>query len=220
MTMNKILWEFCCYNLSIFLKVMCLKNKILRQEEVLPPGDFGIWIVIYVELVSFAALFIGYAFARRNELELFNESQLLLNQETGFINTLLLITSSWFVVKALEAIKLKDSKKAKEHSSKWLLGAMILGIFFMIIKIFELRSKYSEGINLSTNTFFMFYIMLTFFHFLHVLLGLIILFNVRQNTKKGMYTSTNFQGMETGALYWHLVDLLWIVLFPLVYIMR
>ncbi|MEN8147013.1 MAG: cytochrome c oxidase subunit 3 family protein [Campylobacterota bacterium] len=192
----------------------------LQVKQELPPGDFAIWIIIYVEFVTFAALFVGYAFARRENVEMFNQSQLLLDQRAGFINTLILITSSWFVVKAVQAIKDVDHKKASAVSSRWLLAAMGMGSVFMLVKIMEFADRSAEGINLSTNTFFMFYIMLTAFHFLHVLLGLIILFAVYQKARAGGYTSQDHRGMETGASYWHLVDLLWIVLFPLVYIIR
>jgi len=89
-----------------------------------------------------------------------------------------------------------------------------------VIKIIEFSDKFEQGINLSTNTFFMFYIMLTAFHFMHVLLGLVILYAVYKKTKMGGYDQKDYRGMETGASYWHLVDLLWIVLFPLIYIMR
>jgi nitric oxide reductase NorE protein len=186
----------------------------------LPPGDFAIWIIVYVELITFAALFVGYAFARRANVELFNQSQLLLDQRSGFINTLILITSSYFLVKAIEVIKTFDAKKASPIASKWILAAMGLGSSFIIIKIVEFSDKFEQGINLSTNTFFMFYIILTVFHFMHVLLGLIILYTIYKKTKLGGYTQHNYKGIETGASYWHLVDLLWIVLFPLVYIMR
>jgi len=185
-------------------------------KKELPPGDFGIWVIIYVEFITFAALFIGYAFSRRADVAMFNESQLLLDQKAGFINTLVLITSSWFVVKAVQAIKNNNSKL----SSDWLLGAMGVGSIFIVVKLMEFSDKFAQGINLSTNTFFMFYLMLTVFHFLHVVLGLIILFNIYKKTKAGGYNDLNHRGMETGASYWHLVDLLWIVLFPLVYIMR
>ena len=185
-------------------------------KKALPPGDFGIWVIIYVEFITFAALFIGYAFSRRANLEMFNQSQLLLDQKSGFINTLVLITSSWFVVKAVQAIKNNNSKL----SANWLLGAIGVGSIFIVVKIMEFSDKIEQGINLSTNTFFMFYIMLTVFHFLHVILGLIILFNIYKKTKAGGYSDKDHVGMETGASYWHLVDLLWIVLFPLVYIMR
>jgi len=189
----------------------------LTSKRELPPGDFGIWIIIYVELVTFGALFLGYAFSRRLEIELFNESQLLLNQQTGFINTLVLITSSWFVVQSVKLIKQGQSK---EIAARWLLSAIAMGFIFIMIKSMEFSDKFEQGINLSTNTFFMFYLLLTVFHFLHVVLGIVILFTLYQNTKKSKYTQDSHEGLLTGASYWHMVDLLWIVLFPLVYIMR
>lgn len=192
----------------------------LKKKQPLPPGDFGIWVVVYIELITFGLLFVGYAFARRTDVELFNQSQLLLDQRFGFINTLILITSSYFVVKAIESIQLIDREKASALASKWLLAAMSLGSLFIVFKIIEFTDKFEQGINLSTNTFFMFYLLLTAFHFMHVILGLIILFNIRQKTKIGGYTKEDHKGMQTGATYWHLVDLLWIVLFPLIYIIR
>ncbi len=195
-------------------------NKKIQEKKAFPPGDFGIWVVVYIELITFGLLFIGYAFSRRVDVALFNESQLLLDQRLGFINTLILITSSYFVVKAIEAIKLVDREKASALASKWLAAAMGLGFIFLIIKLTEFSDKFSQGINLSTNTFFMFYLLLTMFHFMHVILGIIILFNIREKTKLGGYTREDHKGMETGATYWHLVDLLWIVLFPLIYIIR
>ncbi|NOR55779.1 MAG: cytochrome c oxidase subunit 3 family protein, partial [Sulfurovum sp.] len=99
-------------------------------------------------------------------------------------------------------------------------SAMFLGILFLIIKLFEFSHIFGMGIHLSTNTFFMFYLLLTMFHFMHVMLGLIILWNIYQKTKFVGYTVDDYSGIETGASYWHLVDLLWIVLFPLIYIIR
>lgn len=189
-------------------------------EKKYPPGDFAIWIIIYIELITFAALFLGYAFSRRFEINIFNESQLLLEQNLGFINTIFLITSSFFVVKAIEIIKKEEGINTFLLASNWLLGAMGLGVMFLILKIIEFAHKYEQGINLSTNTFFMFYFLLTIFHFLHVLLGVIILYNLYKKTKIGEYTQANHIGLETGASYWHMVDLLWIILFPLIYIMR
>lgn len=190
------------------------------QKHTYPPGDFAIWIIIYVELITFGALFLGYAYARRLHVDLFNDSQLLLDQRAGFVNTVLLITSSWLVVKAIYAIKYLEKDHAIKSASSLLLGAIGLGSFFLIIKMMEFSGKYAQGINLSTNTFFMFYFVLTIFHFLHVLLGVIILFNLYQNTKQGLYSKEEHRGLETGASYWHMVDLLWIVLFPLIYILR
>lgn len=188
----------------------------MTTKKLLPPGDFGIWIIIYIELITFAGLFLGYAFSRRSNIEMFNESQLLLDQRAGFINTIVLITGSWFVVKAIQAIKNNNSKL----SATWLLSAIGVSSIFIFVKLMEFSDKFAQGINLSTNTFFMFYLMLTVFHFLHVVLGLIILVNIYNKTRVGGYSAQDHKGMETGASYWHLIDLLWIVLFPLVYIVR
>jgi len=192
-------------------------NKIKLKY---PPGDFAIWMIIYIELLTFGLFFLGYIYSRRADVELFNASQLLLDQRSGFINTVLLITSSFFVVKAVEAIKTMELKKASKYASNWLLSAIGFGGIFLVIKMGEFISKYQDGINLSTNKFFMFYFLLTMFHFLHVLLGMIILFNLYLKTKIQGYTKEDHRGLETGASYWHMVDLLWIVLFPLIYIIR
>jgi len=182
-----------------------------------PPGDFGIWLIIYIELITFAGLFLGYAFTRSQNVELFNTSQDLLNQNFGLINTVLLLTSSYYVVKSVHLIK---SGIKSKNPSKYLLFAIILGTLFLVFKSFEFISKYNEGINISTNTFFMFYYILTIFHFLHVFLGIIILTITYKNMIKEKYNSQNLMGLETAASYWHMVDLLWIILFPLIYIIR
>ncbi len=197
-----------------------MKEKNYIKTVRYPPGDFAIWIVIYVELVTFGALFLTYAYKRHLDVELFNESQLMLNQLAGFVNTIVLITSSYLVVRAVEIIKKDKMGVNFKQASNFLSGAIILGIVFLVIKISEFYSKYAEGINMSTNTFFMFYFILTVFHFLHVLLGVIILYNLYAKTKTGGYNISNYAGLETGASYWHMVDLLWIVLFPLIYIIR
>lgn len=191
-----------------------------KIKQAYPPGDFAIWIIIYIELITFGALFLGYAFSRRLDVELFNQSQLLLEQYLGFINTLILISSSFFLVKAIELIKKSTDIKKNIYASRWISFAILFGLFFLILKAFEFKIKYEQGINLSTNTFFMFYYLLTVFHFMHVILGMIILYNLYKNTKQGIYTNNNLMGLETGVSYWHMVDLLWIILFPLIYIMR
>lgn len=197
------------------------KNNALKEKY--PPGDFAIWIIIYVELITFAFLFLGYAFSRRLDVELFNSSQLVINQVAGFINTFILITSSYFVVKSVHSIKnmtIENHKESNIYASKWLLLAIICGVAFLIIKVGEFSHIFGLGINLSTNKFFMFYLLLTVFHFLHLFLGLGILFIVYKKMKIYGYTPEDYRGLETAASYWHMVDLLWIVLFPLVYVIR
>ncbi|MFA5460967.1 MAG: cytochrome c oxidase subunit 3 family protein [Sulfurimonas sp.] len=198
-------------------------SKIVHLKESYPPGDFAIWIVIYIELLTFGLMFLGYAFSRRADIELFNASQSVLNQASGFVDTLILITSSYFVVKAVNTVKnarIENIQASNESASRWLLAAILFGIMFLANKLLEFSDIFSQGINLSTNTFFMFYLLLTMFHFMHVVLGIVILFNIRKRSKTGCYSEQNCRGIESGALYWHLVDLLWIILFPLVYILR
>ncbi len=199
-----------------------MSNTALKKEPH-PPGDFAIWIIIYVELITFGLLFIGYAFSRRANVEMFNHSQQMLETTSGFINTLLLVTSSYFVVKAVRSIQnmTEGSREAfNKKASKWLLLAMLFGAGFLVNKIFEFSYIFGEGINLSTNKFFMFYLLLTGFHFMHVLLGSVILFNIFQKTRVYGYTIEDHKGIISGAAYWHMVDFLWIILFPLVYIIR
>jgi hypothetical protein len=86
---------------------------------------------------------------------------------------------------------------------------------FLVVKGFEYAAKFGAGINLSTNTFYMFYLSLTFFHFMHVILGMVILVALWWKTRQGAYGPGNMNGIESGAAYWHMVDLVWIVLFPL-----
>lgn len=181
-----------------------------------PPGDLAIWFFIFAELLAFGIFFLAYAFARAHNVEMFNESQQLLNREAGAINTVLLITSSYFVVRAVTAIRENLSRQC----ANWLGGAITLGAVFLVIKLFEFNAKFSEGISLSTNTFYMFYLSLTIFHFMHVILGMVILAAVMLKARRGGYSAEQHTGVETGASYWHMVDLVWIILFPLVYIIH
>jgi len=193
------------------------------EKKPYPPGDFAVWIIIYVELITFGLLFMGYAFSRRANLEMFNHSQQMLETTSGFINTLLLVTSSYFVAKAVISIQNmthNNHKESNKEASKWLLFAMLLGASFLVNKMFEFSYIFGEGITLSTNKFFMFYLLLTGFHFMHVLLGSVILFNIFQKTRIYGYTVEEHKGIVSGAIYWHMVDFLWIILFPLVYIIR
>lgn len=189
----------------------------MTENDVKPlPGDLAIWFFIFMELLVFGVFFMVYAVMRLQNMELFNQYQLTLHRGLGAANTVLLITSSYFVVRAVAAISNSDSRRCVQ----WLYAALAGGAGFLVLKSVEYVEIFSEGIRLTTNTFYMFYLSLTMFHFLHVILGMIILFAVAIKAKKGAYTAENHIGVETGSSYWHMVDLVWIILFPLVYIIR
>ena len=191
-------------------------KKSIESEPNLLPGDLAIWFFIFAELLVFGIFFIVYSIQRLQHTELFNQYQATLNKETGAINTVLLITASYFVVRAVQEIK----KNHVDSCINWLYAALGMGAGFLMLKSYEFYSKFSVGINMNTNDFYFFYISLTFFHFLHVILGMIIIFFVVLFAKKGKYSAKEHTGIETAASYWHMVDLVWIVLFPLVYIIR
>ena len=179
-------------------------------------GDLAMWLIILAELLTFGILFVCYAFARSQDVALFNASQLTLDLNSGAINTVLLITGSWCVVRAVKAVR----RNASASGVRWLLAALLCGVGFVSLKVIEFSAKLDAGIDLSTNTFYMFYILLTAFHFFHVILGMIFLTVLMFKTWRGAYGSHEHHALETGAAFWHMVDLLWIVLFPLVYVMR
>lgn len=193
-----------------------MTTVIVETEPKLLPGDLAIWFFIFMELLVFGIFFIVYAVMRIQNIEMFNQYQLTLNREIGAVNTLLLITSSYFVVRAVHAIRNDNVKSC----IIWHYAALAGGAGFLVLKSLEFFDKFSAGISLSTNTFYMFYLSLTVFHFLHVILGMLILFAVVIKAKRGSYSAQNYTGVETGASYWHMVDLVWIILFPLVYIIR
>ena len=181
-----------------------------------PPGDLAIWVFILAELSVFAIFFVAYAFTRMSNPELFNLYQANLDRGAALINTLALITSSYFVVRALAAIRVGEG----ERCARWLGLAILMGLVFLGVKGLEYAHHFGQGITLSTNRFYMFYLSLTFFHFMHVILGLVILLAVALKARKGGYDARDHTGVETGASYWHMVDLVWLILFPLVYVMH
>ena len=180
------------------------------------PGDLAIWFFIMAEMVAFAVFFASYAFSRANNVEMFNLYQQTLDRNAGALNTVLLITGSWFIVLAVQAAHRDDQKAVPRN----ILLGFLCGGAFLVVKVIEYSAKFGAGISMSTNTFYMFYISLTFFHFMHVILGMVILTILWNQSRKGAYTSKDAHGLESGAAYWHMVDLLWIILFPLVYVMR
>ena len=181
-----------------------------------PPGDLAIWVFILAELLAFGVFFAVYAVTRMKNVTLFDAMQPNLDRDAGAINTVLLLAGSWCVARSVDAI----ARDARPASVRWLGAAIACGFGFLVVKVFEYGAKFATGINLATNDFYMFYLSLTFFHFMHVILGMAILIAVWIKATAGGYSAADHRGMETGAAYWHMVDLVWIILFPLVYVMR
>lgn len=180
------------------------------------PGKEGLWFFIAFDMSIFALFFLSYMHERSKDIELFNQAQSSLNASFGGINTLILLTSSWFVVMAVRAAK----KDRVQETARHILLAAVCGSAFLVLKVIEYVDKLQSGLDILTNSFFSFYFFLTGIHFLHAIGGTVILLILWKNTRKEAYTSQSIAGLESGATYWHMVDLLWIFIFPLLYLVR
>ncbi|OIQ87849.1 cytochrome c oxidase subunit 3 [mine drainage metagenome] len=178
------------------------------------PGDFAMWMFIFAELTVFALLFAAYALARASHAAEFAAAQAALNHAAGWGETVLLATSGWCVARARRAIAAARAASC----SRWLFAALALGAGFALLRAAEFDADFARGVALDASLFDMFYLALTFFHFMHVLMGLPILAVVGWRAHRGRYGATDHAGVETAGAYWHMVDLLWLVLFFLVYV--
>ena len=180
------------------------------------PGAEGIWALIGADAVVFAILFATFMVERRRSPEVFEAGRQALNLNLGGIDTLILLTSSWTVALAIQAIK----RNAVDRVPVLLLAGVLTGVLFMASKVIEYAGTISDGITPATNAFFMWYFILTGIHLIHVLLGTGLLTFVWTRARRGAFGPANLVVPESVASFWHLVDLLWIVLFPLLYLMK
>lgn len=200
---------------------------VLPTHEKLP-GDIAMWFFILAELTVFAIFFIGFAVAENMNEVMFAEGKMQLHKIAGLTNTVALITSSFFVAIALQSMHLKRPKLAVIR----LCIALLFAVVYLVVKLWEYETLFEQGLDIETNTFFTLYFLITAFHFMHILLGMVILTYMAVNAFKGNYNEQptenenndnndkkkDIAGFESGACYWHMVDLLWIILFPLIYV--
>jgi cytochrome c oxidase subunit 3 len=186
----------------------------------------GMWMFLGTEVLLFAGLFLGYTVYRWMYHDTFKAASMLLDWKLGLLNTLVLITSSLTVALGYHAIKLNEVKKG----IKLLLLTIALAGVFLVVKYFEYSHKFHEGMlpgkwytyegirTEGANLFYTVYFLTTGLHGVHVVAGMTILGILTWRTIKGKYSKEHFVPVELGALYWHLVDLVWIFLFPLLYL--
>ncbi|KJS08955.1 MAG: hypothetical protein VR73_03685 [Gammaproteobacteria bacterium BRH_c0] len=180
------------------------------------PGEEGVWVFIMGDMTVFALFFLVFAWYSGQAPELFAASQATLNAGYGLFNTCLLLTSSWFVVLAMNAVRHRLDRQA----AVLFVLAACCGLGFSVIKVLEYGEKIGAGLVPVTNDFYMFYYILTGLHFVHVVIGMIVVLFMALRAWRGVNLRTHLSFLEGGASYWHMVDLLWIVLFPLIYLMK
>jgi len=202
---------------------MAHSNPLLehRDDE---GAKIGMWIFIFTEILLFGGLFLVYAVFRNQYSEDFHTAAFELNAFVGTLNTVILLCSSATVAMSITAVLKKDRKTAMI-----LLGiTLVLALVFMVNKYFEWSHKIHEGIYPGSELmadlergellFFSLYYFMTGLHALHILIGMTILTVILFKVRNGSVNDDRIVLLENGGLYWHLVDLIWIFLFPLLYL--
>ncbi len=177
-------------------------------------SKFGMWLFLGTEVLLFGGLFATYVIFRAKYPQLFYEQHLALNRPLGAANTIILICSSLTMALGVATIKYGKSKLA----GIMILLTILLGIAFGVNKYVEYSAKFEHHIYPDTSIFYALYFMMTGLHMLHVFIGLCVLAVIMVLTFKEKFTSSYNTPIEVGGLYWHLVDLIWIYLFPLLYL--
>ncbi len=179
-------------------------------------AKFGIWLFLASEVMLFGALFSTYIILRTGST-VWPHGYEVLNIPMGAINTVMLITSSVTIVMAWASLKLKQLGKFKLYMAL----TCILSLVFLVVKYFEYTAKFHHGYFPWTNTYFAIYFTMTGLHGIHILGGIIVNAYLLGPGSK-MYASQpeRFTGrVECAGLYWHFVDLVWIFLFPILYLL-
>ena len=187
----------------------------IRRDTGLYNGKLGMWLFLASEVMLFGGLFSAYVFLRTGVSD-WPRGADLLNVQLAAINTVILISSGITMVLAWDGARSGSFGRCRV----FLLVTMALGIAFLVIKGFEYNEKFSHGIYPKESTFFAIYFIMTGVHFLHIAVGiLVLLFHAIFGGILWRRNSEQFANrIEVTGLYWHFVDLVWIVLFPTLYL--
>jgi cytochrome c oxidase subunit 3 len=187
-------------------------------------GKLGMWIFLFTELFLFGGLFLVYAVFRAKYSEDFHTAARELNAFIGTMNTVFLLVSSMTVAMSITAIQ----KNQKKVAMFLVIVTLILAALFMLNKYFEWSHKFElklypgsavlKNLGRGELLFFGLYFMMTGLHALHVLVGMVLLSINLIKIKIGIVNQKHYLLLENSGLYWHLVDLIWIFLFPLLYL--
>lgn len=189
-------------------------------------SKMGMWLFLYTELLLFGGLFLVYMLYRYANPDAFLLASFELNVWMGTINTIVLITSSMTIAMAISALQKGNVKLAITLS--WI--TIVAALIFLVIKYFEWGAKFDHGyfpgmdhyneLPLGERLYFYLYFFMTGLHALHVIVGGVFIGFVIKYMKTGRVNKDKISLLENSGLYWHLVDLIWIYLFPLFYLIH
>ena len=178
------------------------------------PGQPDMWAFVLFEGLVFTGYFGVYMVRRMQSPELFLSSQAQLDVRIGALNTLVLLVSSWSIARCVQASRERTYRAALVNA----FVTMLFGFAFLVAKVFEWSQEIQKGYTFTTDEFFSFYYFLTGIHFLHLLIGFVVLGVIVYQLWSPLRRSQLL--VETGATYWHTVDFLWVLIFSLLYVMR
>lgn len=193
---------------------MSTAAEVHRSEERRVTGDAFIWLLILADMSNFVLAFAYFGHVKQDQAAVFASSQATLSLATGAANSLILLLSSWFMVLALRSSRRGQTRLA----SRFVIGTLACGLLFTGLKASEFLAKSAAGIGFGTNDFYTLYYALTGLHFTHVVVGVGVLLSFVYVLRYTAMTPRKQFYFETAAMYWHMVDLLWIIIFTLLYL--
>jgi len=206
------------------------QHHFATMEQQFDTAKIGMWLFLVTEILLFGGLFVGFGMMQNRYPREFVEAHEHLQRGYGAFNTIVLLVSSWTMVMAVNAASTNQRKKLVMFL--WL--TIICACMFLGVKYFEYSHKYHDGLlpgrfythqaedvvkgTYGQATFFAFYFMMTGLHGIHILVGIILLYWLVLRSKRGEFTSSYYTPVDLVGLYWHIVDMIWIYLFPLYYL--
>jgi cytochrome c oxidase subunit III len=179
------------------------------------PGNKGIWVGITCEIVEFVVLFAVYFVSRAHFPDAFHDGAERLSLLSGTVITLLMVTSSYFIACSVNAIR-----NGRQRSAViWLVAGLIVALGYPLAKYLEISWNLAHGINGESGIFFTVYYYLTFNHLVHATWGILGILWVLARLLFDGYSAEDHDGLEALASYWHATDIIWLIIFPLFYVL-
>jgi len=198
-------------------------EDMTQQREA---AQLGMWLFLVTEILFFGGLFLAYSLYRMHFPDTFAETSLVMDWKLGALNTFVLLTSSLTMVLAVVAAE----KGQRDALIRWLLVTIFFGVVFLVVKAFEYHHKWEHHMipgphfthefadRGAAQIYFSLYFTMTGLHALHMIIGIGLMAVITWMAYKGKFTKTYSNPVEISGLYWHFVDLVWIFLFPLLYL--
>jgi cytochrome c oxidase subunit III len=179
------------------------------------PGNKGMWVGITCEFVEFSLMFLVYFVSRMNYPEAFKKGPEAIWTTAGAVNTVLMVTSSFFIACSVAAMR----AGSMQRSRRWLVAAIVTALGYPVMKFYEIGWNLAHGIDGSAGIFYTVYYYLTFNHLVHACWGIGGMLWVLARMSANAYSAKQHDGLEALACYWHATDIIWLMIFSLFYVL-